>query len=174
MNKEAIKSWKESFAAQLLAIRRKVLREKLAAADDTLAAPRVARKNGSDPNHLPKSLRKRAPATKAAARSRYFTGASYASDLRGWWASQNRFTRQVDLAAFIGVDAETFSSWINSKKFPRGRFCDELYRITELECFGPEGRRLARREHREKKVKRYDRATHRRNGHMGRDFQANR
>jgi len=149
--KSTDKTWKERFAEDLLKIRRKVREEKLLAARaaaDEVFAPCVTRKD----------VRKRAPSTKAAARakrrSRYFTDASYAAALRRWWNSQGRFTRQADLAALISVDLETFSSWLNSRKFPRGRYCNKLFAITELECFSPAGQKAARREHRAKKVKR--------------------
>jgi|SRR5580704_8688554 hypothetical protein len=145
----ATKSWKEKFAQELLQIRLKVRAEKAlaaqAAADNPLA-PRV-RKTISG-REAPKA------AMSVKRKSKYSTDASFAKSFLAWFVSQTQFQRQQDLADTLKIDGETLSSWINSKKFPRGRFCDELYRITELECFGPEGRRLARREHRAKKLRR--------------------
>jgi hypothetical protein len=161
-SKEA--SWKERFAADLLAIRRRVIAEKRLGihACGAQEPPRV------------RTIRTRTKAAmRAKHRSRFITDSSYAAALKSWWASQDRFTRQVDLAAFIGVDGETFSSWLNSKKFPRDHLCAKLYAITRLECFSPQQRSRARCEHflnRAKKgIRRCkdERTTHRRSARVG-------
>jgi hypothetical protein len=82
-----------------------------------------------------------------AGRSRYFTNSSYATDLRNWWTSQDRFVRQLDFAAFLGVESETVSSWFGSRKFPQEKMCDTLFSSTNLACFSPPKRHEARREH---------------------------
>jgi hypothetical protein len=82
-----------------------------------------------------------------ARRSMFFTDSSYASDLRDWWESQDRFIRRRELAAFLGVETETVSCWFGSKKFPQEKMCDTLFSLTGLECFSSQRRREARREH---------------------------
>jgi hypothetical protein len=140
MNKEATMRWKRRFDQELLEIRRRVIADKLLAAQ-AKTAPRVRR------------IRKpKAPS--AQRRSRYFTGASFAKDFRDWFAKQTQFQRQLDLAGMLEVDSETVSSWLNSKKFPKDRFCEKLFRFSGLNCFSPAGRIAARREHRSKKVQR--------------------
>jgi hypothetical protein len=137
-SKEA--SWKERFAADLLAIRRRVIAEKRLGIQE---APRSRRKTVE-----------RVCASTKAARSRHFTDASFAKDLRNWWISQKRFRLQLELAIILKTDPKTVSSWFASKKFPRGRFCDRLFELSGLNCFSASGRKAARREHRAKKLKR--------------------
>jgi hypothetical protein len=145
MNKEATENWKERFAAELLAIRLRVAADKLLAADQAFT-PRV--RSGRKEACKPKV------AMSAKRVSKYSTDASFAKSFRQWWVTQTQFRRQADLASTLKVDGETLSTWLNSRKFPRGRFCDKLCAITGLECFSPAGRKAARREHRAKKVRR--------------------
>ncbi len=150
-NKQAALGWKRRFAQDLFDIRRRVIADKLRAAQAETLAPRtvadsVRRRRSKKVNlhDKPKALPRQ--------RSKHSTNAPYATALRNWWATQKQFRRQQDFSAKVGVNPKAVSDWLASKKFPRSSVvCDELHRITELECFSPEGRRLARREHRKKK-----------------------
>jgi hypothetical protein len=154
MNKHATRSWKERFAADLLAIRRRVIADKLRAAQvaaDEPLTPRIAQKRRK---HFYQKKTRECPLLLETGGSRHFTNASYAAALRDWWVSQTQFRRQEELSAKVEVNHKAVSDWLASKKFPRGRLCDRLFAITRLECFSPAGRKAARREHRAKKVKR--------------------
>jgi hypothetical protein len=146
-NKQAALGWKGRFAEDLLQIRLKVVAEKKALAAQPGAVEQKRRK------HFYQKKARECPLLLQTGGSKYYTNASFAAALRDWWASQTRFQRQQDLARLLEVDSETLSSWLNSRKFPRPRFCAGLYRITELECFSPAGQKAARREHRANKVK---------------------
>jgi hypothetical protein len=75
-------------------------------------------------------------------------GASFAEALRGWFGRQTTFRRQLDLAVALRVEPRTVSKWFRGQGFPNDHWCDRLYKLSGLECFSPEGRIAARREHR--------------------------
>jgi hypothetical protein len=161
-----------AFVRSMAEIRERVRREKARGAPvrakrrpvKTMAAIRTPVKDKS-----PSMLKKQFARFKR--RSRLFTDSSYAKALRWWWTSQDRFIRRIELAAFLGVDSETVSSWFTSKKFPQEEMCDTLYSLTNVACFSREQRRDARREHNlnraKKGLRRSSRHEHRANSGMG-------
>jgi hypothetical protein len=91
-----------------------------------------------------KEVRKSALSRKT---SKHCTNSSFATALRDWWVSQTQFRLRLELAAVLKTDRKTVSNWFASKKFPRGRLCETLFEVSDLEGFSPVGRAAARCEH---------------------------
>jgi hypothetical protein len=79
------------------------------------------------------------------------SGASFAADLRVWWHTQKLFAKQADFAVSLGVGEQALQLWMMGRAFPSDPLCDKLYLLTQLECFSPARRTVARLEHEQKR-----------------------
>jgi transcriptional regulator with XRE-family HTH domain len=61
------------------------------------------------------------------------------------WFERQQFTRE-SFAARVGTSRQLLRRWLKGECFPRDKFCERLYPMTELPCFSPEHRDEARRQ----------------------------
>jgi len=70
--------------------------------------------------------------------------ASFAQEFTAWFG-ERRMSKSA-LAAKVGTNRVSIRFWLTGRAFPRDEYCEKLYTLTGLNCFGP-GRNEARAEH---------------------------
>jgi hypothetical protein len=78
--------------------------------------------------------------------SRWSSGAPFAAALDGYWSTQTQFSSKREMAQALGMRPNVLIGYMSGRHFPEPKWCESLYKLTGLECFGP-GADSARRLH---------------------------